>query len=98
MVLQVKREGLVESALPDRWLLFLLHSNLNIDDYYFALETVETIANHIMSLYGAKITAFTNKDEMLDINLQKETEDSSVFIHTSLPGVSQVHGPENERR
>ncbi|SAM06454.1 hypothetical protein [Absidia glauca] len=74
------------------------YSNLNIDDYYFALETVETIANHIMSLYGAKITAFTNKDEMLDINLQKETEDSSVFIHTSLPGVSQVHGPENERR
>ncbi|KAI8343348.1 Glutamate/Leucine/Phenylalanine/Valine dehydrogenase-domain-containing protein [Chlamydoabsidia padenii] len=74
------------------------YSNLNIDDYYFALETVETIANHIMSLYGAKITAYTNKDDTLDINLQKETEDSSVFIHTSVPGVSQIHGPENERK
>ncbi|CAO3586318.1 unnamed protein product [Absidia cylindrospora] len=74
------------------------YSNLNIDDYYFALETVETIANHILSLYGAKITAFTNKDAVLDINLQKETDESSVFIHTSLPGVSQVHGPANERR
>lgn len=79
-------------------ILTINHSNLNIDDYYFALESVETIANHIMSLYGAKITAFTNKDNVLDINLQKEAEDSSVFIHSSLPGISQTHGPEHERR
>lgn len=71
---------------------------MNIDDYYFALESVETIANHIMSLYGAKITAYTNNDKVLNINLQKEAEDSSVFIHSSLPGISQVKGPEHERR
>ncbi|CAO3644322.1 unnamed protein product [Cunninghamella echinulata] len=74
------------------------YSNLNIDDYYFALESVETIANHIMSLYGAKITAYTNNDKVLNINLQKEAEDSSVFIHSSIPGISQVKGPEHERR
>ncbi|KAI8070480.1 Glutamate/Leucine/Phenylalanine/Valine dehydrogenase-domain-containing protein [Gongronella butleri] len=74
------------------------YSNLNIDDYYFALETHETIANHILSLYGAKIEAFTNNADILDINLQKETEASSVYISTSVPGVSQIHGPEIERR
>ncbi|ORX53127.1 NAD-dependent glutamate dehydrogenase [Hesseltinella vesiculosa] len=62
------------------------------------LCNVETIANHIMSLYGAKITAFTNNSQLIDINLQKETEDSSVYIHTSAPGVSQVHGPAIEKR
>ncbi|KAI8377565.1 Glutamate/Leucine/Phenylalanine/Valine dehydrogenase-domain-containing protein [Radiomyces spectabilis] len=74
------------------------YGNLNIDDYYFALESVETIANHIMALYGAKILAFTKHENVLDVNLQKESEDSSVFIHSSQPGVSQVHGPQNERR
>lgn len=30
-------------------------SNLGIDDMYFKLESIETIANHIMALYGAKV-------------------------------------------
>jgi glutamate dehydrogenase len=72
--------------------------NLGIDDYYFALESVETIANHIMSLYGAKILAFTKNDNVLDINLEKESDDSSVYIHSSKPGVSQVKGPHVERK
>ncbi|KAG1469130.1 hypothetical protein G6F56_003439 [Rhizopus delemar] len=73
------------------------YSNLNIDDYYFALESVETISNHIMSLYGAKVLAYTKNENVLDINLQKETEDSAVYIHSSEPGVSQVYGPEHEK-
>ncbi|CAO3644517.1 unnamed protein product [Mucor hiemalis] len=73
------------------------YSNLNIDDYYFALESVETISNHIMSLYGAKILAYTKNENVLDINLQKETEDSAVYIHSSEPGVSQIHGPQHEK-
>jgi glutamate dehydrogenase len=73
------------------------YSNLNIDDYYFALESVETISNHIMSLYGAKILAYTKNENVLDINLQKETEDSAVYIHSSEPGVSQIYGPQHER-
>lgn len=32
-----------------------LSSNLGIDDLYFELESVDTIANHIMALYGAKV-------------------------------------------
>ncbi|KAK4516891.1 Chitin synthase [Mucor velutinosus] len=74
------------------------YGNLGIDDYYFALESVETIANHIMALYGAKILAFTKNENVLDINLEKESEDSSVYIHSSQPGVSQLQGPQCERK
>lgn len=77
---------------------FVVNSNLGIDDYYFGLESVETIANHIMALYGAKILAFTKNENVLDINLEKESEDSSVYIHSSQPGVSQLTGPQCERK
>ncbi|KAI7864292.1 Glutamate/Leucine/Phenylalanine/Valine dehydrogenase-domain-containing protein [Spinellus fusiger] len=73
------------------------YNNLGIDDFYFALEPVETIANHIMALYGAKIMAYTKHENSLEINLEKESEDSSVYIHSSQPGVSQLQGPQCER-
>lgn len=62
------------------------------------MESVETIANHIMALYGAKILAFTRNENVLDINLEKESEDSSVYIHSSQPGVSLVNGPQFEKK
>lgn len=74
------------------------YGNLGIDDFYFSLESVETIANHIMSLYGAKILAYTKHENVLAVNLEKESEDSSVYIHSSEPGVSQLQGPQFEKR
>jgi glutamate dehydrogenase len=65
---------------------------------YFKLESVETIANHIMALYGAKIFAYIKNDNVLDINLERETDDAAIYIHTSHPGVSMVKGPLHERR
>ncbi|KAI8994634.1 Glutamate/Leucine/Phenylalanine/Valine dehydrogenase-domain-containing protein [Pilobolus umbonatus] len=73
------------------------YSNLNIDDYYFALESVETITNHIMALYGAKILAYTNNENVLDVDLRKEHEDSAVYIHSSEPGVSKVGSTKHEK-
>lgn len=35
---------------------------------------------------------------MLDINLERETDDAAIYIHTSRPGVSQVNGPDHEKR
>ncbi|KAG0013844.1 NAD-dependent glutamate dehydrogenase, partial [Podila clonocystis] len=74
------------------------YGNLGIDDMYFASESVESIANHIMALYGAKIFAYTKNDNGLDINLERETEEGAVYIHTSRPGVSQLYGPQHEKR
>ncbi|ORZ31905.1 Glutamate/Leucine/Phenylalanine/Valine dehydrogenase-domain-containing protein [Catenaria anguillulae PL171] len=74
------------------------YTNLGIDDMYFMLESVDTIANHIMALYGAKIFAFTKNENVLDINLERETDAGAVYIHTSRPGVSTSTGPQVERR
>lgn len=65
---------------------------------YFSLESVETIANHILALYGAKIFAYTKNENALDINLERETDEAAVYIHTSRPGVSNVIGPQYEKR
>ncbi|KAL7752816.1 NAD-dependent glutamate dehydrogenase [Sorochytrium milnesiophthora] len=74
------------------------YGNLGIDDMYFMLESVDSIANHIMALYGAKIFAYTKNENALDINLERETEAGAVYIHTSRPGVSSVNGPQVEKR
>ena len=72
--------------------------NLGIDDMYFQQETIETIAGHIMSLYAAKIFAFIKNQNSLEINLERETDEGAVYIHTSAPGVSQLTGPHHEKR
>jgi glutamate dehydrogenase len=51
-----------------------------------------------MALYGAKILAFTRHESVLDINLERETDDATVYIHSSKPGVSQTSGPKYEKR
>ena len=79
-------------------IIIIIIRNLGIDDFYFALESVETIANHIMALYGAKILAYTKHENVLAINLEKESDDSSVYIHSSEPGISQLQGPQCEKR
>ncbi|TPX41085.1 glutamate dehydrogenase [Synchytrium endobioticum] len=74
------------------------YGNLGIDDMYFQLEPVDSIAQHIMALYAAKIFAFIKNQDELEINLERETEDGAVYIYTSKPGVSELGGPQHERR
>ncbi|KNZ46150.1 glutamate dehydrogenase [Puccinia sorghi] len=64
------------------------YNNLGIDDQYFRMESAETVAAHVTSLYGAKILAWSRHQKQLDINLEKETETNAVYIHSSTPGVS----------
>lgn len=65
---------------------------------YFLMEGVETISNHIMALYAAKMIAFTKNDQRFDVNLEQETEQAAVYIHNSRPGISMTDGPNYERR
>jgi glutamate dehydrogenase len=70
------------------------YNNLAIDDSYFQSETVEAISNNILALYGAKLQAFTRNDpESIIIELEKVTDTSMVFIHTSAPGQTALTGP-----
>ena len=72
--------------------------NLGIDDLYFQLESVETIASHIMALYGAKILSYIKNQDKLTINLERESDEEAVYIHTSDPGISVIDGPQTEKR
>ncbi|KAL5039431.1 NAD-dependent glutamate dehydrogenase [Batrachochytrium dendrobatidis] len=74
------------------------YGNLGIDDVYFQQESIETIAQHIMSLYAAKIFAYIKNEKSLEINLERETDEGAVYIHTSRPGVSQLNGPKYESK
>lgn len=65
---------------------------------YFRMETVEAIANHITALYANKITAYIKDCKSLDINLVQEREDRAVIIHNSKPGISEIYGPQHEKR
>lgn len=67
------------------------------------MENVETISNHIMSLYAAKMIAFTKKsaqeeEAYFNVNLEQESDTGAVYIHNSRPGVSVIDGPNYERR
>ncbi|KAG0011843.1 NAD-dependent glutamate dehydrogenase [Entomortierella chlamydospora] len=93
----LSEKGFIPTALAQNEVSWF-YGNLGIDDMYFASESVESIANHIMALYGAKIFAYTKNDNGLDINLERETEEGAVYIHTSRPGVSQLYGPQHEKR
>ncbi|KIO23889.1 hypothetical protein M407DRAFT_213963 [Tulasnella calospora MUT 4182] len=52
------------------------YENLGIDDTYFANESVDVIADHIIALFGAKLLAYTKRDPaQLVIDLEKITEE-----------------------
>ncbi|MCJ1309347.1 NAD-dependent glutamate dehydrogenase [Agyrium rufum] len=74
------------------------YNELGIDDNYFQTETVEAIVNHILSLYAGKVAAYARDDKRVEIRLDKEASDHAVYIDTSVPGVSNIHGPRYEQR
>lgn len=45
-----------------------------------------------------QIFAYIKNENVLDINLERETDEAAIYIHTSRPGVSQVVGPAHEKR
>jgi len=74
------------------------YNSLSIDDTYFQTETADAIANNILSLYAAKVAAYSRDDKKLEIRLDKEAVDHAVYIDTSQPGVSVMNGPAYEQR
>lgn len=74
------------------------YTALGIDDLYFRTESVESIANNILSLYAGKVAAFSRDDKRLEISFDKENEDHAVYIDTSTPGITVLSGPRIEQR
>ncbi|GAA6024717.1 hypothetical protein JCM11491_005166 [Sporobolomyces phaffii] len=74
------------------------YESLGIDDGYFSLTSPQEVADHVESLYGAKVQAHAAHQDYLEIKLEKESENSAVYIFTSPPGVSLENGPKYEQR
>ncbi|KAK9479274.1 Glutamate/Leucine/Phenylalanine/Valine dehydrogenase-domain-containing protein [Lipomyces japonicus] len=85
-----------DSLIPQetRW----FYNSLGIDDQFFATETVPNIADLILSIYGAKIAAFSRRDRKLELRLDREEKDRAIYIDTSVPGVTNLSGPKYEER
>lgn len=74
------------------------YNDLGIDDVYFQLETTAVIADHITSMYAAKVAASSRKDKREEIRLDMEAKDHAIYIDTSEPGKSAIGGPRFETR
>lgn len=104
---KLSQRDLVTKALQKQQLIPLqrikeevdfFYEKLGIDDLYFSEESVETIANHILSLYGAKCNAAAGPGDGLQIKLSQEAEDHAVYMDTSIPGETDLQGPLYEAR
>lgn len=62
------------------------------------MENPGVIANHITSLYAAKVAAFSREDKREEIRLDMEASDHAIYIDTSEPGKSAIGGPRYEHR
>lgn len=93
----VQEKGFIPQELINNEVTWF-YTHLGIDDMYFQQESVETIGGHIMSLYAAKIFAYMKSETSLEINLERETADGAVYIHTSRPGISNINGPKYEQK
>lgn len=74
------------------------YNELGIDDVYFQLETTAVIADHITSLFAAKVAASSRQDKREEIRLDMEARDHAIYIDTSEPGKSAIGGPRFETR
>lgn len=89
--------GMIPQSEIDNQVDFF-YEKLGIDDVYFKLEKPSAIASQITSLYAAKVAALAREDKREEIRLDMEASDHAVYIDTSEPGKSVLHGPRYEVR
>ncbi|KAI0841452.1 NAD-specific glutamate dehydrogenase [Hypoxylon sp. FL0890] len=98
---QVKEIILKQGWIPESHLdeqVSWFYNELGIDDVYFQMESVDVIATHITSMYAAKVAAYARVDKREEIRLDMEATDHAIYIDTSVPGKSTLHGPRFENR
>ena len=94
----IKEKGYLPAELVDSEVSWF-YGHLGIDDQYFQHNNPTSIANHIVALYGAKITSYSKQSDNspLEIHLEQLEQDVAVIIHSSKPGISATTGPQVER-
>lgn len=93
----IRKNGWIPEDLVDTQIGWF-YNELGIDDVYFQLESTAVIADHITSMYAAKVAASSRKDKQEEIRLDMEAKDHAIYIDTSEPGKSAIGGPRFETR
>eukprot|EP00127_Corallochytrium_limacisporum_P005637 Clim_evm16s210 gene=Clim_evmTU16s210 len=93
----IKAKGFIPDAEAVNEVDFF-YDKLGIEDLFFAHENSEKIAEFILSIYGAKVLAYTKRKSTIDIELEHETEDTTIFLCNSMPGISIASGPRFEQK
>ncbi|KAI9501271.1 Glutamate/Leucine/Phenylalanine/Valine dehydrogenase-domain-containing protein [Coemansia spiralis] len=91
----LEKEGQIPMSLIDSEVEWF-YDVLGLDDMYFMIETPATVADHIVSLYGAQLTSM-NKSNHVNITFESRHSSGAIFIHNSIPGVSKTDGPHYEQ-
>lgn len=94
---EINKAGWIPEKLVDAQIAWF-YNELGIDDVYFQLERPNVIADHISSLYAAKVAAYSREDKREEIRLDMEASDHAIYIDTSEPGKSAIGGPRYEGR
>ncbi|KAJ1733945.1 NAD-dependent glutamate dehydrogenase [Coemansia sp. Benny D160-2] len=91
----LEKEGQIPMNLIDSEVEWF-YDVLGLDDMYFMLEAPATVANHIVSLYGAQLSSM-NKPNPVNITFESRHASGAIFIHNSVPGISKTDGPHYEQ-
>lgn len=93
----IEQSGMIPQAMIAREVEWFYES-LGIEDIFFQGESVEKLAEFILSVYASKILSFAKHRNTADIVLEHRSERGAIFLCNSQPGVSVSHGPEFERK
>jgi len=66
------------------------YSHIGIDAIYFANESQGVISDHIVTLYSAKVLAYSKCDQSsiaMDLKSIDEKGNGAMFIHIGFPGM-----------
>ncbi|CAB58131.1 putative NAD-specific glutamate dehydrogenase [Schizosaccharomyces pombe] len=80
--LRTERKTIPDDLVEDEVDRF--YNKLGLDDYYFQMEPVSIIADHIEIIYAAKIAAHaSHAKEELNIHVKNENEDLAIYLDSS---------------
>ncbi|WBW72588.1 NAD-dependent glutamate dehydrogenase Gdh2 [Schizosaccharomyces osmophilus] len=80
--LRNERKSIPDESIEDE--VYRFYDHLCLDDYYFQMEPMELIAEHIEIIYAAKVAArASHAREELNIHVKNENEDSAIYMDSA---------------
>ncbi|EPY50639.1 NAD-dependent glutamate dehydrogenase Gdh2 [Schizosaccharomyces cryophilus OY26] len=80
--LRNERKSIPDGSIEDE--VYRFYDHIGLDDYYFQMEPMEAIAEHIEIIYAAKVAArASHAREELNIHVKNENDDSAIYLDSA---------------